>query len=92
MSDTVDIIKIEKQLPIITGNFDAEKAMLAAELDKYKNVLVTEETLKDDKKLAGALSAKGRVYNSERIRIVGEISKPIVGYFCANSTAKGSPT
>jgi len=80
MSDTVDIIKIEKQLPIITGNFDAEKAMLAAELDKYKNVLVTEETLKDDKKLAGALSAKGRVYNSERIRIVGEISKPIVAF------------
>ena len=80
MTPEVEIIKIEQQLPVITGDFEAEKLSLTAELDKYKNVLVTEETLKDDKKLAGTLSAKGKSYNSERIRIVGEISKPIVEF------------
>ena len=80
MTAEVDIIKIEQQLPVLTGDFEAEKLALSAELDKYKNVLVTEETLKDDKKLAGSLSAKGKTYNSERIRIVGEISKPIVAF------------
>ncbi len=80
MSDEVEIIKIEQKLPVLTGDFEAEKLALTAELDKYKNVLVTQETLKDDKKLAGSLSAKGKRYNSERIRIVGEVSKPIVAF------------
>ena len=80
MTAQAEIIKIEQKLPVLTGDFEAEKLALTAELDKYKNVLVTEETLKDDKKLAGSLSAKGKQYNSERIRIVSEISKPIVAF------------
>ena len=72
-----NIIKIESQLPVITADFDAEKARLTAELEKYQNVVVTEETQKADKKLAQELSAMGKTYKADRIAMVKSISAPI---------------
>lgn len=68
------------QLPVLEFSFDEEKQALTTELDKYKNIVVTVETLKEDKKLAQDLSAKGKAYNKQRIEKIKEISKPIEAF------------
>lgn len=74
-------IKIEKTLPTISGvDFEMVKAELEADLEKYKNVVVTPETLNDDKKLAISISGKAKAYAKIRKDTIDEISKPIVAF------------
>ena len=70
-------VEVKSTLPVLNANFEAAKAALSSELQKYESVVVTTETLKDDKKLAQELSAKGKAYNKERIAKVKEVSAPI---------------
>lgn len=70
-------VEVKSTLPVLNANFEAAKAELSSELQKYESVVVTTETLKDDKKLAQELSAKGKAYNKERIAKVKEVSAPI---------------
>ena len=58
-----DLIEIETNItmPVLDVHFDVVKTELEGELSKYENVLVTEETLKDDKKLAQTLVSKGKL-------------------------------
>ena len=74
-----DLIEIETNItmPVLDVHFDLVKTELEGELSKYENVLVTEETLKDDKKLAQTLVSKGKLYDSKRKATVKEISAPI---------------
>ena len=74
-----DLIEIETNItmPVLDVHFDVVKSELEGELSKYENVLVTEETLKDDKKLAQTLVSKGKLYDSKRKATVNEISAPI---------------
>ncbi len=71
------LVEIETTMPVFVTGFAEAKTALIAELDKYKKVVVTEETLKDDKKLAQTLSAKGRSYDEVRKAKVKEVSVPI---------------
>lgn len=68
---------VEFKLPSFTFDFEAIKGELLSELEKYNGVVVTAETLKDDKKLAQELSVKGKAFNKQRIDKIKEISKPI---------------
>jgi len=70
-------IKVESTLPALTTNFNVVKADLEQELSKYKNVVVTLETLADDKKLAKEIVAKGKTFDTLRKEKVKEISAPI---------------
>ena len=65
-------------LPAITTNFDIVKTDLKAELAKYENVVVTSETLAEDKKLAKEIAAKGKAFDTLRKEKLAEISKPLV--------------
>lgn len=65
-------------LPAIATNFDIVKADLKAELAKYDNVVVTLDTLADDKKLAKEITAKGKAFDTLRKEKLAEISKPLV--------------
>lgn len=80
MSENTTVVKIESSLPVFTADFEGEKKRLKADLEKYKNVLVTEETLKDDKKLAQQLTARGREYSQIRKDKVKEVSAPIQAF------------
>ena len=70
-------IKVESTLPALTTNFDVVKAELESELSKYQNVVVTLDTLAQDKKLAQEIAAKGREFDKLRKEKVSEISAPI---------------
>lgn len=70
-------IKVESTLPALTTNFDVVKAELESELSKYQNVVVTLDTLAQDKKLAQEITAKGREFDKLRKEKVSEISAPI---------------
>lgn len=74
-------IEVELTLPALTNvNFDLVKSELSADLEKYKNVLVTTETLADDKKLAQTISGKAKEFAKIRKDKVTEISAPIVAF------------
>lgn len=49
-------LEVNKQLPVITANFDEVKESLNQSLKKYKGIIVTEETLQDCKKTQQDLS------------------------------------
>ncbi|MBU3126773.1 DUF1351 domain-containing protein [Clostridium tagluense] len=70
-------IKLEKQLPVITMNFEEVKASLIAGAEKYKNILVTEEGLKDCKSMQKELSSIRIKLDTYRKDVKREMSKPI---------------
>jgi hypothetical protein len=74
----MDIEVQSTTLPVITTNFDIVKAGLKAELAKYENVVVTPETLAEDKKLAKEIAAKGKAFDAIRKEKLAEISQPLV--------------
>jgi hypothetical protein len=70
-------IKLEKQLPVITMNFEEVKASLVAGAEKYKNIIVTEDGLKDCKSKQKELSATRVKLDNYRKDVKREMSKPI---------------
>ena len=71
-------IKLEKQLPVITMNFAEVKASLIAGAEKYRNIIVTEDGLKDCKSMQKELSSTRIKLDSYRKEIKREMSKPII--------------
>lgn len=65
------------KLPEIEFNFDALDKSLDETLDKYNNVVVTQESLPDDKKLAQELNAQAKAISNARIAKVKELAKPV---------------
>lgn len=70
-------IQVNKQLPVITINFEEVKANLIANTEKYKGLIVTEESLKDCKATQKDLAGLRNKIDSYRKDIKKEMEKPI---------------
>lgn len=82
-------IEVKATLPILSTNFELIKSELSAELEKYKNVVVTLDTLASDKKLANEVAAKGKAFDTIRKEKVAEISAPITLFTTQMNSLKG---
>ncbi|MGG7057568.1 DUF1351 domain-containing protein [Clostridium tertium] len=70
-------IQVNKQLPVITTNFEEVKANLIANMEKYKGLVVTEESLKDCKATQKDLAGLRNKIDSCRKDVKKEMEKPI---------------
>lgn len=70
-------IQVNKQLPVITINFEEVKANLIVNTEKYKGLVVTEESLKDCKATQKDLAGLRNKIDSYRKDIKKEMEKPI---------------
>lgn len=70
-------IELNKQLPVITFNFEEVKASLEEGLAKYSNIVVTDENLKDCKATQKDLSKLRRELDTYRKDTKKEMEKPI---------------
>lgn len=70
-------IELNKQLPVITFNFDEVKASLEEGLSKYENLVVTDDNLKDCKATQKDLSKLRRELDTYRKDTKKEMEKPI---------------
>lgn len=70
-------IQLNKQLPIITMNFDEVKANLIANTEKYKGLIVTEDSLKDCKATQKDLAGLRSKVDGYRKEVKKEMEKPI---------------
>lgn len=68
---------VEQQLPIITSNFEAVKISLMESVEKYKNLIVTEEGLKGAKADQVTLSKLEKKIDDYRKSVKQEAEKPI---------------
>lgn len=78
--ETIDIEIIKEQLPVIQINFDTLKAELMGMLEKYKNIVVTEQSLagcKSTQKQLAGLRIKIDNYRKDKKK---ELSLPIVAF------------
>lgn len=71
-------IEVNAELPVIKTNFDLVKSDLAAHLKTYENVVVTIDTLAEDKKLAKTITATGKEFDTLRKEKLAEVSRPLV--------------
>ena len=70
-------LEVNKQLPVITANFDEVKESLNQSLEKYKGIIVTEETLQDCKKTQQDLSKVKNGIETFRKSVKKEMEVPI---------------
>lgn len=70
-------IQVNKQLPVITINFEEVKANLIANTEKYKSLVVTEESLKDCKATQKDLAGLRNKLDGYRKDVKKEMEKPI---------------
>lgn len=70
-------IQVNKQLPVITINFDEVKSNLIANTEKYKDLVVTEESLKDCKATQKDLAGLRNKIDGYRKEVKKEMEKPI---------------
>jgi len=70
-------IILNKQLPVISMNFAEVKASLIEGAEKYKNIIVTEDGLKDCKATQKDLASTRIKLDNYRKEIKKEMSKPI---------------
>ena len=73
-------IKLEKQLPVVQINFEEVKASLIAGSEKYKNLVVTEDGLKDCKTMQKELSSTRIKLDNYRKEVKKEMTKPITKF------------
>ena len=73
-------INVNSQLPVIHSNFEEVKATLDTLLGKYKNLIVTEETLKDCKATQKELAGLRNKIDARRKEVKQEIEKPIKAF------------
>lgn len=73
-------IQINKQLPVITMNFEEVKASLVENMEKYKGIIVTEESLKDCKATQKDLAGLRNKLDSYRKDVKKEMEKPIKAF------------
>lgn len=70
-------IELNKQLPVITINFEEVKASLIENMDIYKGIIVTEESLKDCKSTQKELAGLRNKVDGYRKDVKREMEKPI---------------
>lgn len=70
-------IQVNKQLPVITINFDEVKSNLVENMEKYKGLVVTEESLKDCKATQKDLAGLRNKLDTYRKDVKKEMEKPI---------------
>lgn len=70
-------IELDKQLPVISINFDDVKASLLETTERYKNIIVTEEGLKDCKTTQKELAGVRNKLDTYRKDVKKEMEKPI---------------
>ncbi|GAA0070648.1 hypothetical protein UT300003_21720 [Clostridium sardiniense] len=70
-------IEVEKQLPVILMNFDEVKLSLNDTMNKYKGIVVTEESLKKCKATQKDLAKLRNNIDSYRKNVKKEMEKPI---------------
>lgn len=73
-------IQINKQLPVITMNFEEVKASLVENMERYKGIIVTEESLKDCKATQKDLAGLRNKLDSYRKDVKKEMEKPIKAF------------
>lgn len=73
-------LKVEKQLPIITTNFEDVKASLKETISKYKGIVVTEEGLKDCKATQKELAGLRNKVDDYRKAIKKEVLVPVTEF------------
>jgi len=73
-------IKLDKQLPVVQMNFIEVKASLIAGAEKYRGILVTEESLKDCKIMQKELSKTKTILDAYRKTIKKEMIVPITKF------------
>ena len=73
-------IKLEKQLPVVQINFDEVKASLISGSEKYRNLVVTEENLKDCKIMQKELSSTKKDLDTYRKDIKKEMLIPVTKF------------
>lgn len=70
-------LEVNKQLPVITTNFEEVKISLNQSLEKYKGIIVTEETLQDCKKTQQDLSKVKNSIEGFRKSVKKDMEVPI---------------
>jgi hypothetical protein len=70
-------IEVNKQLPVITMNFEEVKISLQETIEKYKGIVVTEEGLKDCKATQKELAGVRNKIDTYRKDVKKEMEKPI---------------
>jgi len=73
-------IKLEKQLPVVQINFDEVKASLISGSEKYRNLVVTDENLKDCKIMQKELSKTKSDLDTYRKTIKKEMLIPVTNF------------
>lgn len=73
----LDIKVLSSQKPSIEFNFEDVSKYLDSQLQKYKDVVVTEESLKDGKKLVADLRKGSKALDDFRKKVKKELSEPI---------------
>lgn len=70
-------IEVNKQLPVVTTNYEEVRAYLLEEMDKYKGLIVTEENLKDCKATQKELAGLRNKIDTFRKTVKKEMEVPI---------------
>ena len=73
-------IQVNKQLPVLTMNFEEVKSSLEETINKYRGIVVTEESLKDCKATQRDLSKLGKDIDTYRKGVKKEMEAPIKAF------------
>lgn len=73
-------LKVSKQLPVITTNFEEVKASLKETISKYKGIVVTEEGLKDCKATQKELAGFRNKVDDYRKAVKKEVLVPVTEF------------
>ena len=73
-------IELNKQLPVITMNFEEVKASLVGAVTRYKGIVVTEDGLQDCKATQKELAGLRIKIDNYRKEVKKEMSKPITDF------------
>lgn len=73
-------LQVNKQLPVISSNFEEVKQSLIVSMEKFKGIIVTEESLKDCKATQKDLAGLRNKIDSYRKTIKKEILVPVTKF------------
>ena len=73
-------LQVNKQLPVVTTNYEEVRVSLLSEMDKYKGIIVTEESLKDCKATQKDLASLRNKIDSYRKEVKKEMELPIKSF------------
>lgn len=80
MSELTTLLELKATPAAVQFDFEGAKAWLTKELEKYENIVVTVDSVADDKKLAQEVKAKSRDINRLRIDTKKALLEPITEF------------